>query len=135
MSTASACLLASSTVLLEDVYLPLRGARGTGSVRQSRAVTLALGLVMTVLACVMNDVIAALTVAYDFLVGGLLAPLLGAMLWRGGTSAGALTSIAVGGTLVAVLLAWAGLDSDAPIYVGLAGSALSYILVSLLSRR
>jgi solute:Na+ symporter, SSS family len=89
---------------------------------------------MTVFACVMNDVIAALTVAYDFLVGGLLAPLLGAMLWRGGTSAGALTSIAVGGTLVAVLLAWAGLDSDAPIYVGLAGSAVSFILVSLLTR-
>jgi SSS family solute:Na+ symporter len=97
-------------------------------------VTLALGLVMTVLACAMHDVIAALTVAYDFLVGGLLVPLVGAMLWRGGTSAGALTSIAVGGTLVALLLAWAGLDSDAPIYVGLAGSAVSYILVSLLTR-
>src|ERR1700733_8686127 len=134
MSTASACLLASSTVLLEDVYLPLRGARSAGSVRQSRAVTLALGLVMTVLACVMDDVIAALTVAYDFLVGGLLVPLVGAMLWRGGTSAGALTSIAVGGTLVAVLLAWAGLDSDAPIYVGPAGSTVSFILVSLLTR-
>jgi SSS family solute:Na+ symporter len=134
MSTASACLLASSTVLLEDVYLPLRGGGSAGSVRQSRSVTLALGLGMTVLACAMHDVIAALTIAYDFLVGGLLVPLVGAMLWRGGTSAGALTSIAVGGTLVAVLLAWAGLDSDAPIYVGLAGSAVSYILVSLLTR-
>jgi solute:Na+ symporter, SSS family len=134
MSTASACLLASSTVLLEDVYLPLRGGGSAGSVRQSRAVTFALGLVMTVLACAMHDVIAALTIAYDFLVGGLLVPLVGAMLWRGGTSAGALTSIAVGGTLVAVLLAWAGLDSDAPIYVGLAGSAVSFILVSLLTR-
>jgi SSS family solute:Na+ symporter len=134
MSTASACLLASSTVLLEDVYLPLRGGGSAGSVRQSRTVTLALGLVMTLLACAMHDVIAALTIAYDFLVGGLLVPLIGAMLWRGGTSAGALTSIAVGGTLVAVLLAWAGLDSDAPIYVGLAGSTVSYILVSLLTR-
>jgi SSS family solute:Na+ symporter len=64
----------------------------------------------------------------------LLVPLIGAMLWRGGTSAGALTSIAVGGTLVAVLMAWAGLDSDAPIYAGLAGSAVSYVLVSLLTR-
>lgn len=131
MSTASACLLASSTVLLEDVYLPLRGGGGAGSVRQSRAVTLALGVLMTVLACLMHDVIAALTIAYDFLVGGLLVPLLGAMLWRGGTSAGALTAIGVGGTLVAVLLVVAGLDSDAPIYFGLAGSAITYILVSL----
>ena len=134
MSTASACLLASSTVLLEDVYLALRGAASAGSVKQSRAVTLALGSVMTVLACLMHDVIAALTIAYDFLVGGLLVPLVGAMLWRGGTSAGALTSIAVGGTLVAILLGWAGLDSDAPIYAGLAGSAVSFVLVSWLTR-
>src|SRR3984957_6669663 len=134
MSTASACLLAASTVLLEDVYLRLRGAGNAGSIVQSRMVTLALGAVMTVISCSMHDVIVALTVAYDFLVGGLLVPLVGAMLWRGGTSAGALTSIAVGGTLVAVLLAWAGLDSDAPIYVGLAGSTVSFILVSLLTR-
>jgi solute:Na+ symporter, SSS family len=134
MSTASACLLAASTVLLEDVYLPLRGATGAGSVGQSRAVTLALGSVMTALSCAMHDVISALTIAYDFLVGGLLVPVVGAMLWRGGTSAGALTSIAVGGTLVVALLARTGLDSDAPIYYGLGGSLISYIFVSMFTK-
>jgi len=131
MSTASACLLAASTVLLEDVYLRLRGAVNAGSIAQSRTITLALGIVMTVLSCVMHDVIAALTVAYDFLVGGLLVPVIGAMLWRRGTTAGALASIAVGGTLVAVLLAVTGLESDLPIYVGLGASLLVYVLVSL----
>jgi solute:Na+ symporter, SSS family len=131
MSTASACLLAASTVLLEDIYLPLRGALNAGSVSQSRAVTLALGLVMTLLSCLMHDVIAALTVAYDFLVGGLLVPVIGAMLWRRGTTAGALASIAVGGTLVAVLLAVDGIDSDLPIGVGLGASLLVYVAVSL----
>jgi SSS family solute:Na+ symporter len=131
MSTASACLLAASTVLLEDIYLPLRGALNAGSVSQSRAVTLALGLVMTLLSCLMHDVIAALTVAYDFLVGGLLVPVIGAMLWRRGTTAGALASIAVGGTLVAALLAVDGIDSDLPIGVGLGASLLVYVAVSL----
>src|SRR6204780_4872244 len=56
MSTASACLLAASTVLLEDVYLPLRGSLNAGSVAQSRVVTLALGAVMTVVSCSMHDV-------------------------------------------------------------------------------
>src|SRR5579863_7484237 len=65
MSTASACLLAASTVLLEDVYLPLRHSAGRGAVGQSRAVTLLLGLVMTILSCRLHDVFAALTVAYD----------------------------------------------------------------------
>ena len=131
MSTASACLLAASTVLLEDVYLRLRGAINAGSIAQSRAVTLGLGVVMMLLSCVMHDVIAALTVAYDFLVGGLLVPVIGAMLWRRGTTAGALASIAVGGTLVAVLLAVDGIDSDRPIYAGLGASLLVYVAVSL----
>jgi SSS family solute:Na+ symporter len=131
MSTASACLLAASTVLLEDVYLRLRGARNAGSIGQSRAVTLILGVVMMLLSCLMHDVIAALTVAYDLLVGGLLVAVIGAMLWRRGTAAGALASIALGSTLVCVLLAVTGIDSDLPIYVGLGGSLIVYVVVSL----
>jgi solute:Na+ symporter, SSS family len=130
MSTASACLLAASTVLLEDVYLRLRGAGNAGSIVQSRVVTLALGAVMTVISCSMHDVIIALTVAYDLLVGALLVPVIGAMMWRRGTTAGALASIAVGASLVTALLAWAGLDSDLPIYAGLGGSLTVYVLVS-----
>jgi len=131
MSTASACLLAASTVLLEDVYLRLRGALNAGSVAQSRVVTLGLGAVMTLLSCVMHDVIAALTVAYDFLVGGLLVPVIGAMMWRRGTTAGALASIAAGATLVTVLLAADGIDSDLPIYGGLGASLIAYVAVSV----
>jgi len=130
MSTASACLLAASTVLLEDVYLPLRHAANAGSVAQSRAVTLALGVVMTVGSCAMHDVITALTVAYDLLVGGLLVPVLAAMLWRGGTAIAALSSIAIGSAAVLVLLAVAGLDSDLPIYGGLSSSLIAYLLVA-----
>src|SRR6202042_3113695 len=101
------------------------GAPNAGLASQSRAVSLALGLIMTLLSCVMHDVIAALTVAYDFLVGGLLVPVVGAILWRRGTAAGALTAISVGGMLVAALLCLKGLDSDAPIYAGLGGSLVA----------
>jgi solute:Na+ symporter, SSS family len=131
MSTASACLLAASTVLLEDVYLPLRGAHNTGSVAQSRAVTLALGIVMTTATCLMHDVITALTVAYDLLVGGLLVPTLAAMLWRGSSALAALSSIAAGSITVMVLLAVAGLDSELPIYGGLGASLLAYMIAAV----
>jgi solute:Na+ symporter, SSS family len=134
MSTASACLLASSTVLLEDVYLPLRGVKSTGSVTQSRVVTFAFGVLMTVVASTTTDVIAAITVAYDLLVGALLTPVLGAMLWRRGTAYGALASIAVGATAVVVLLFVQGIDSDAPIYGGLALSIVTYLIVSMASQ-
>jgi SSS family solute:Na+ symporter len=132
MSTASACLLASSTVLLEDVYLRMRGAGSIGSVTQSRIVTLVFGVLMTLVAARTHDVIAAVTVAYDLLVGALFVPVIGAMLWRRGTGLGAIASIALGATAVIVALASQGIDSDAPIYAGFGLSLLVYVVLSLL---
>jgi SSS family solute:Na+ symporter len=134
MSTASACLLASSTVLLEDVYIPLRGGGTLGSVRQSRVVTLLFGVLMTAVASRTSDVIAAVTVAYDLLVGALFVPVIGAMLWPRGTGAGAIASIALSSVVVIALLFTNGIDSDAPIYAGFGSSLLLYVAVSLASR-
>jgi solute:Na+ symporter, SSS family len=134
MSAASACLLASSTVLLEDVYLPLRGTNSTGSVRQSRITTFLFGVLMTIVAATTHDVIAAITLAYDYLVGSLLVPVLGAMLWRRGTGPAAIASIAVSAAVVTVLLIIYGIDSDAPIYGGLSSSLAIFMIVSLMGR-
>ncbi len=71
------------------------------------------------------------TVAYDLLVGGVFVPIVGAMIWRRATTAGALASIALGSALVVIFLIRGGLDSDLPIYCGLAGSLLAYVAVSL----
>ena len=51
------------------------------------------------IACVLGDVVAALTIAYDILVGGLLVAIIGGMIWKRGTIAGALVSIATGTVL------------------------------------
>jgi SSS family solute:Na+ symporter len=134
MSTASACLLAASTVLLEDVYLRLRKSASIGSVTQSRMVTLGFGVAMTVVASATTDVIAAITVAYDLLVGALFVPVIGAMVWRRGTGAGAIASIAVGGPTVILFLVLRGIDSDAPIYAGFGMSLLVYVVTSLVTR-
>jgi solute:Na+ symporter, SSS family len=134
MSTASACLVAASTVLLEDVYLRLRRTAGTGSVAQSRSITFALGVVMTALSCGMHDVITALTVAYDLLVGGLLVPLAAAIFWRRASTGAALAAIAVGSALVIACLIIEGLESEVPIYAGLGGSLLAFAIVAAAQR-
>ena len=134
MSTASACLLAASTVLLEDVYLRVRHTSGTGTVTQSRGITLILGALMTVLSCVLHDVITALTLAYDLLVGGLLVPLVGAMFLRRVHKSAAIASIGLGSTLVIACLALKGPDSEIPIYAGLAGSLLAFALANVFVR-
>ncbi len=131
MSTASACLLASSTVLLEDVWLPLRKSGGSGSILQIRIITLVLGVVATTIACLTTDVIAALSIAYDLLVGALFVPVIGAILWRRGSATGALASVTVGAVAVVGLLFYAGIDSNVPIYGGLGLSFLVYMACAL----
>jgi len=80
---------------------------------------------------VLHDVITALTVAYDLLVGGLLVPLVGAMFLRRVHKSAALASIALGSALVSACLVVAGPESELPIYAGLAASLLTFVLVSL----
>jgi SSS family solute:Na+ symporter len=97
-------------------------------------VTLGFGVAMTIVASGTNDVIAAITVAYDLLVGALFVPVIGAMLWARGTGAGALASIAVSAPIVIVMIFVQGIDSDAPIYAGFGMSLLVYVVISLITR-
>jgi len=112
--------------------MPLRKAHSIGSIAQTRSITLVLGVCATTIACLTSDVIAALSVGYDLLVGALFVPVIGAILWRRGSARGALGSIAVGGIAVVSALLMKGIDSDAPIYAGLALSLVAFLTISLL---
>jgi SSS family solute:Na+ symporter len=133
MSTATACLLATSTVFLEDVYLTLKRTGGPGSVTQSRALTLILGVLAAVVACVMHDVIAALTVGYNLLVGAIFVPIIAGMISARGASAAALASIIVSTIVVVVLMLVNGLDSVAPIYGGLSSSLILFVSITFIA--
>jgi SSS family solute:Na+ symporter len=141
MSTSSGALIASATVARQDIVNLIRGATGhqdTGDehdhVTGNRIYLVAFGIVMIALACVLQDVVAALTVAYDILVGGLLVAILGGLVWRRGNNRGALVSIGVGvAVTLATMLVVGDIYANEPIYYGLASSALAYIITSLLT--
>ncbi|MBH9387594.1 sodium:solute symporter [Pseudomonas aeruginosa] len=138
MSTASAGLLAASTTVTQDLLPRLRrgrGQSGNGDVHENRIATLLLGLVVLGIALVVSDVISALTVAYNLLVGGMLIPLIGAIYWKRARPAGAITSMTLGFLTVLVFMIKDGLDANTPIYYSLAVGLLSFVLVSLFSRR
>jgi len=134
MSTATSCLLATSTVFLEDVYLTLRRSSDRGSVAQSRTLTLVLGVLAATVACVMHDIIAALTIGYDLLVGAIFIPVLAAMFTHGGSPIAALTSIMLSAAAVVILILIYGFDSAAPIYGGLLVSASTFLIGTALRR-
>jgi SSS family solute:Na+ symporter len=134
MSTASAGLLAASTVLTEDLLPRLRGGRQS-SLAINRLFTMLTGIVVLGIALVVNDVISALTLAYNLLVGGMLIPLIGAIFWKRATTSGAITSMTLGFVTALVFMFKDGLDANTPIYYSLAVALVSFVLVSLLSRR
>jgi SSS family solute:Na+ symporter len=138
MSTSSGALIACATVANNDIWSKLRGAvRRDGEeeqhdeVRGNRAFILVMGVAVIVTAIALNNVVEALTVAYNLLVGGLLVPILGGLLWKRGTAQGALASVVVGGLAVVSLMAAYGILANEPVYYGLLLSLAAYVTVSL----
>lgn len=141
MSTSSGALIACATVANNDIWSRFRGAvtRGGDSaehdeVKGNRVFILIMGIAVILIAIALNNVVEALTVAYNLLVGGLLVPILGGLLWRRGTAAGALAAVAVGGLAVIGLMAGYGILANEPVYYGLLASLAVYVIVSLATK-
>ncbi len=151
MSTASGALIAAATVARTDVVPFVGGWFGrSGSEREvsedvaaSRWWVLGLGIVTLGLAVLVQDVVAALTIAYDILVGGLLVSIIGGLVWRRGNGIGAGASMAAGTLVTLGVMTYLeitaetrydGIYANDPIYWGLGVSALVYVIVSLATR-
>jgi SSS family solute:Na+ symporter len=153
MSTASGALIACATVATNDIWKRVRPLLGRGTARDpeerdleqrdseerdelrgNRIAILVLGLVVIGIACMLSDVVSALTIAYNLLVGGLLVPILGALVWRRGNLQGAMASIVAGGVTVIVMMAVKGVLANEPIYYGLGVSLVAYMVFSLATR-
>lgn len=155
MSTASGALIAAATVARADV-LPFvaswfgkrvtteDSANPEHDVRANRFWVLGLGVLAIVIAVLVKDVVSALTIAYDILVGGLLVAIIGGLVWKRGTGVAAAASMAVGAVVTIVLLVLFatgaipsedGIYANEPIYFGLGASLLVYIVVSLATPR
>ncbi|MPY36968.1 sodium:solute symporter [Streptomyces adustus] len=142
MSTSSGALIACATVANNDIWARLRGGLGRAAaddgdahdeVKGNRVFILIMGVVVIGTAIALNNVVEALTVAYNLLVGGLLVPILGGLLWKRGTVQGALASVVVGGLAVIGLMATYGILANEPVYYGLLASLAAYLVVSLVT--
>ncbi|CAM5286777.1 Sodium:solute symporter OS=Streptomyces alboniger OX=132473 GN=CP975_12435 PE=3 SV=1 [Streptomyces alboniger] len=141
MSTSSGALIACATVANNDIWSRLRGVVKAGAeesahdeVKGNRAFILVMGVAVILIAIALNDVVEALTVAYNLLVGGLLVPILGGLLWRRGTAPGALAAVVAGGLSVIGLMWGYGILANEPVYYGLLISLAVYVVVSLATR-
>ncbi|MYT71437.1 MULTISPECIES: sodium:solute symporter [unclassified Streptomyces] len=141
MSTSSGALIACATVANNDIWKRLRGIRPDAApegehdeVKGNRIFILVLGVVAIITSIILNNVVEALTVAYNLLVAGLLVPILGGLIWKRGTGTGALASVVVGGLSVIGLMMKFGILANEPVYYGLSASLVVYVVVSLATR-
>jgi SSS family solute:Na+ symporter len=145
MSTASGALIATATVAKTDVIPLLARIFGRSTenvdedaerdVHSDRLYVVALGIAVIVIAALLNDVVNALTIAYDILVGGLLVAILGGFLWKRATGVGALCSMAAGTVVTLGTMVIFGVAANEPIYYGLVASLIAYVVGSMLSPR
>lgn len=137
MSTASGSLIATATVARQDLVAPLvkgKGRTNDDELAGNRYYVMGFGVLVILVAILISDVVAALTIAYDVLVGGLLIPIIGGLTWRRATAQGALVSIILGtvGTLGTMIYV-GDIFANEPIYVGLGLAIVSFVVVSLLT--
>ncbi|MEV6652429.1 sodium:solute symporter [Streptomyces sp. NPDC051219] len=140
MSTSSGALIASATVANNDIWSRLRGAvsrdgaKEHDEVKGNRVFILIMGVAVILIAIQLSSVLEGLTVAYDLLVGGLLVPILGGLLWKRGTVYGALAAVVTGGLTVIALMWKFGILANEPVYYGLLASLAAYLIVSLATK-
>lgn len=149
MSTASGTLLASASLLTNDVIKPLVAFRDsqTGKdaldeaeadkriLHASKRATAGIGVFAIIVAIALNDVLAALDVSYAILSGALFFPIIMALFWKRATPRAALISIGCSTVVVLIGLMLQGTTAVMPIIWGVIVSFALMVGITLFDTR
>lgn len=141
MSTASGALIATATVARHDIvsrtiaWSRKDKSQARDEIAGNRLYVIGFGIVVILIASVLKDVVAALTVAYDILVGGLLIPILGGLIWRRATLTGAVAAM-IAGTVgsLGTMFVLGDIYANEPVFVGLSAGLVAFVGGSFASK-
>lgn len=133
MSTASGSLLASSTLITNDILKQyfLKNSTDRQLITASRITTLFIGLIAITFSIWIQDVLVALDVAYAILSGAIFVPLVMTFFWKRATPSSGFYSILISTVVVLVGLFMEGLTSTNPILYGMSAGLISLVGISL----
>lgn len=133
MSTSSGTLIASSTLIVNDIikrlFLPNMSEKLFLVV--SRLATLCIGLFSITCALWVQDVLAALDIAFAVLSGALFFPIILGFFWKKVTARAVFYSILISTVVIGISLAFEGTKSIAPILYGLIISFTTIVILTL----
>lgn len=129
MSTSSGTLIASSTLIVNDIIkrLFIKNISDKNFVLVTRLTTLIVGIFSIVCALWIQDVLAALDIAFAILSGALFFPIIFGFFWRQVTARAVFYSIIVSTLVIAIGLATKGTTSIVPILYGLVTSIVTIL--------
>lgn len=135
MSTASGTLLASSTLISNDIIKKYskNDISEDRFLNISRLTTATIGFISMLIALWIKEVLVALDIAYAILSGALFFPIILGLFWKKANSRAALISIIFSSIVIFIGLAVKGISSTDPIMYGLIVSFILMIAISLLS--
>lgn len=127
MGTASGTLIAASTIVINDLVIPLSGKNWNEQsvIRSTRLATLVGGLLAIGIGIWVKEIVVALDVAYAFLSGSIFLPVIAALFWKRVSPRIILTSMLISSVVVVIDLAVEGISSLNAIIYGLIASALT----------
>lgn len=136
MSTASGTLLASSTLISQDILKDhfFKNISDKQFLLLSRTTTLVMGIIAVIISLWVQELLVAIDVAYAILAGSIFIPIVFGLFWKRTTSKAAFSAILVSALVVLGGLAIEGLSSTNPIIYGITVNIIVIIIVSFIDK-
>jgi len=136
MSTASGTLLASSTLISQDILKDhfFKNISDKQFLLLSRTTTLVMGIIAVIISLWVQELLVAIDVAYAILAGSIFIPIVFGLFWKRTTSKAAFSAILVSALVVLGGLAIEGLSSTNPIIYGITVNIIVIIIVSIIDK-
>ncbi len=149
MSVSSGTILASSTILYNDLFLRFvrarprgsggsggsRGSGGMSEVNVTRAFAALIGVVVMVCSLWINDVLVGIDISYGYLSGCVFVPLVASFVLKRFSPKAGLYALGVSAVVVTGCFLTLGTASSIPIVAGMASGLVTYAGVNLASKQ
>lgn len=145
MSVSSGTILASSTILYNDLYVRFvrkRRVRGTAEraarleeVTVTRLFALLIGVVVMVCSLWINDVLVGIDICYGYLSGCVFVPLVASFVLKRFSPKAGLYALGTSSVVVTACFLALGTASSVPIVAGMASGLAAYAAANLLSKQ
>lgn len=133
MSVSSGTILASSTILYNDLYVRFVNKKPSRmhEVNVTRAFAAIIGVTVMVCALWINDVLVGIDISYGYLSGCVFVPLIASFMLKRFSPKAGLWALGVSGVVVTICFITLGTSGSTPIVAGMVSGLIVYVVANI----